>query len=187
MDLTKRQNVRVINQCPSGDAPASYNVFRISTCITLTYWLLTCQRPASEGPPALPEQEWLVLGECARNEICYQATAPDAPSVAWCVSASPELTLYAAPTAKLRRMYFGSQKNAGAVLTRQDDDALFNAAELAIVPRNANNESLAQPTSCSECSRISWINPPPNTDNYQINATLQSSGESVILHATDEL
>ena len=91
----------------------------------------------------------------------------------------------------VRWLYFGplhgAGRNVGLVLTRQDEDNLFEAAQMTIVPRDADNDNLGPVASCSDCSRLVYPNTPANLTNYQINVTMSSGDSQAVLHATDEL
>ena len=108
--------------------------------------------------------------------------------MAWCVSKGPEL-MFATRTEgqSVNRVSYTTMKDAEVILTTEQDQNLYQADRIAIVPMDRNNIPLAEPATCAACSRIDWSKPPPKLDHYEVNITLPAADEKVVLHTTDVL
>ena len=114
--------------------------------------------------------------------------------MAWCVFtptiATKRLLRSAASSAKRRVRTWVTQRPRGnsnleLLLTVEERNDLYQAAEMTIVPLDENNITLADPASCLHCSRLRFLDAPPKLASYDVNITLLTAADEPLLRAAE--
>ena len=178
--------------CPAPGMDPDHIFFFGSLChplLSLRRYSLLCVRQ----PPRMGSATH--AGACSDREICVTRTRPavqlGATQVAYCVSSAAELELLeAASNDDARRVISRIMDSASSiynfelVLTGQNDNhAFFNAHTISLVPRDVDNNTIAQPVSCNDCRSLRFLNSPGNTNNFDMNITLPNMHDIAHLQA----
>lgn len=75
-----------------------------------------------------------------------------------------------------------SSRSVEVILTEKSQkDILIQVHEISIVPSDAHGTMLAEPASCHDCSRLTFLNSPQYTDRFQLNITMSHVGDAAFV------
>ena len=194
-----RINAYPIDQCPKqaqlfnfniSAVPTDWNNFRASTCNDNGTWSIACSpAPADAIQPA----NWF-QGGCLVNESCIDGPVHFYPnglfqSAAYCVSINDTgveplefVALTANDTQQIVTYSVPPENNIEIILTKPPNGTqLFQAAGIAINPRDTDNNTSGLIVTCSDCSYLN-CQFPAGTNNIEINITMAEES-STFLHA----
>ena len=120
-------------------------------------------------------------GHCERNEICVtEPVSNGAQSVALCISNWDKIKVLAArKVTQFRRLIARTgqptnvNNNFKIALTQQNNEsAFFTAEQMSISPKDEDNNTISQFTSCQSCDSLDFPKWPTNLDHLEIDITM---------------